>query len=720
MAPSPKPPAARRALLTAGILVLAGASVLAWWVARGPGAGRGPRGGAPPRNLLVITFDTTRADHLSVYGGGAQVPNLEKLAREGVAFEEAFSPAPITLPSHVSLFTGLYPTAHGVRNNGSMRLGDEARTLAEILRDEAFRTAAVIGSQILDSRYGLDQGFELYDDLLPPEEKVTTYFVERPAEAVAKRALEWLAERGPERWFLWIHFFDPHYEYQPPEPYLGRYAHSPYDGEIAYADAQAGRVFDYLTSRGWLDLTLVVVAGDHGESLGEHGETTHGVFIYDSTTRVPLLMRHPGSLGEGLRVQPLVRLVDVMPTALELLGAPRPPQPLHGESLMPLLAGRAEPPRTAWIESWLPRYNYAWSEISAVRDTAWKYVRSPRPELYDLSADAAESRNLAARELARAEEYRARLQGLEASIQPAGGRDLAGAQEIDAEMRETLAGLGYITLGGPEPGAVLPDSKDKIGEYEEMARALALMKKDREAEAIPILEKVLRSNSRSGYLHRRLGNAYRRVGRLQDGIRELLVGLELEPASFGALTDLGGAYFEAGDLRKAEEIYQQVLKINPHVAVAYSNLGLIEQQRGRRAQAMRLYERALEDDPNLLRSLINLGTLYEADKRAAEAVQLYLRAAELDPENEKVFFSAGFLLFQIGRLDEALAVLDRAQRAHPRSVKPGLYKAQVLERRGDLAAAERELRAALTLDPSSVEARRHLASLEARRLRGGS
>ncbi|MEE9219620.1 MAG: sulfatase-like hydrolase/transferase [Acidobacteriota bacterium] len=706
--------------LGAAIVVLAGVSVLIWWWQGCPPeflrAGRGEA----PRNLLVLTFDTTRADHLSIYGGPAEVPNLQRLARNGVRFENAFAPTPLTLPSHVSLFTGLYPVAHGVRNNGAFRLGDEARTLAEVLLESGFRTAAVVGTQVLHSRYGLDQGFELYDDLLPPEEKVDTLFVERPATAVADAGLAWLAGRGEERWFLWLHFFDPHYEYNPPEPYRSRYADSPYDGEIAYADAQAGRVLESLRGRGWLERTLVVMAGDHGESLGEHGERTHGVFIYDATMHVPLLMRHPGRLGRGRTVRSLVSLVDVVPTVLDLLEVPRHDLAPHGETLVPLLAGEQAEPHTAWLESWLPRLNYGWSELSAVRDLEWKYVRAPRAELYHISNDPREQNNLVARELATVEAYRERLQRMERSIEPEGGRNLSRTQEIDEELRKSLQALGYVFV--VEPGAEVegprPDPKDKIGEYEEMARALAFMRKDREEEAIPILMRAIEANPQSGFLVRQLGHAYRRLGRLRDAIRELEKSLKIDPNSFGTLTDLGSAYFEAGEVGRAEGIFRQVLKINEHVAVAHFNLGLIEQTRDHTLEAIGFYERALQDDPNLLRGLVNLATLYETVDRGAEAIELYLRAAELDPENDKLFFSAAYVLFESGGYERALAVLDRAQQAHPQSPKPALYKARVYEKRGDLEAAERELRAALALDPSSAEARRHLDAIARRR--GGS
>ena len=711
----------KRGIIGAAILPLAAVTVLVWWwQVRGAGLPE-PGKGKAPSNLLVFTFDTTRADHLSVYGGKAHVPNLERLAKEGVRFERAFSPTPLTLPSHVSLFTGLYPTTHGVRNNGKFRLGDEALTLAESLRERGFRTAAVIGAHVLDSQYGLDQGFELYDDRLPPEETVRTLYVERPASDVADQGLAWLTKRRQERWFLWLHFFDPHYEYVPPEPYRTQYASSLYDGEIAFADAQAGRVLEFLRERGWLDDTLIIMAGDHGESLGEHGERTHAIFIYDATAHVPLLMRYPARLGKPRSLGELTSLVDVMPTVLDLLEVPRAEMEFHGRSLLPLLSGERVAPRAVWLETWFPHLSYGWSKISGIRDLEWKYVRGAREELYELGSDPGELKNVVARELERAEEYRRRLLKLEQSIQPESGQDLSDTQEIDEEAREALRSLGYIDVASKQEvrEGALPDPKDKIGEHEAMTRALSLMRKERPQEAVPILERAMAANPRSSYLHRNLGKAYRKLGRLEDAIAEFEESLKLDPDNFGTLTDFGSALFEASHIDRAEGHFKAALEINEHVAVAYFNLGLIEQGRDHPAEAVRLYERALEEDPNLLRALVNLGTLYEAAGRAAEAVPLYLRVTELDPSNEKAFFSAALVLFQSESYEEALDVLDRAQRAHPRSAKPALYKARVHEKRGDLAAAERELRLALRLDPGSEEARRHLQAIERRR-RGGS
>ena len=668
------------------------------------------------RNLLVLTFDTTRADHLSVYGGPAKVPHLEGLAREGVRFDHAFAPTPITLPSHVSLFTGLYPAAHGVRNNGTQRLGDEARTLAELLQERGFRTAAVIGSRVLDSRYGLDQGFDLYDDRLPPEERVDTLFAERRAAEVAERGIAWLRERTDERWFLWLHFFDPHWEYRPPEPFRSRYADSPYDGEIAYTDEQAGRVLGFVRERGWLDDTLVVATADHGESLGEHGESSHGIFLYDATMRIPLLMRHPGRLGRGQTVGQMVSLVDVMPTVLAVLDVPAGGTPFHGRPFSPGSGEGEEPGRLVWMESWMPRLSYGWSELLAVRDRRWKYIRAPRVELYDLAADPGERRDLVAAEEDRAAGYRRRLEEMEALISAA--QTPARNREPAPSERRALESLGYVSARRVVPTGA--DPKDKIVEYESVQRALELVSRERYAEAIPGLGELVRRNPRSTFLCQHLGNALRHAGRPDDGIRQLGRCAELDPEDFGTFLDLGSAFLTAGDLGAAEERLRRALELNPHLAQAWHNLGLVAARRERVEEAVRMYERALEEDPNLLRSLVNLGRLYETAGRTDEAIRLYLQVADLDPGNGRAFFSAGYLLFKGGRHQEALVVLDRAAHVDPDSPLPYLYRAQVYLALDDLDAAEREFREALARDPGSEDARRGLTAIQRRRTRDRS
>ncbi len=677
--------------------------------------GPGRESGEAARHLLLVTFDTTRADHLSVYGGRAKVPHLERMAADGVRFDQALAPTPLTLPSHVSLFTGRYPPAHGVHNNGTYVLGDEAVSLTEILRAGGFQTAAILGSLVLDSRYGLDQGFELYDDQMPSQQTPGTLNVERPAEEVADRALAWLEARGEERWFLWLHFFDPHWEYRAPEPYGSDYSATPYDGEIAYADAQLGRVLDQLARRGWLDDTLVVLTSDHGESLDEHGESTHGLFVYDATTRIPLLMRHPGRLGQGRTVESLVSLVDVAPTILEVLGLPRGDLPAAGRSLLPVLEGEEGEPPAVFLETWAPRLDYGWSELTAIRDVRWKYIRAPRPELYDLQADPLELTDLAAVEPERVREYAGKLEALESSI--SSGDPTAERQQLDPQVRKALESLGYLSTGRAGSGSGA-DPKDKVMEMEAIQDAVEMLFHRRYDEAILGLQTLLLNNPDSPRLRQHLGNALLQTGRIHEAIAEFERSVQLAPEDFGLRTSLGSAYMRAGDSARAERSFLAVLAVNAHVAEVHHNLGLLAQGRGDTEAALASYENALAEDPTLLRAAVNLGLLYEKAARPRDAVRMYLRVAQLEPQNVRALFSAAFILVQNGAYQEALAVLDQARLSHPQSPLPHIYRSQVYRRMGDLQAAEQELQAALALDPDSAEAHQALEAMQSKRGEG--
>ena len=677
-----------------------------------PGA---TQAGPPAHNLLIITVDTVRPDHLSVYGGDqVVVPHMERLAREGVTFDQAFTVAPLTLPAHASLFTGLHPTAHGIHNNGTYRLGDSASTLAEKLQGAGFRTGAVVGAQVLHSQYGLAQGFDFYDDRLEVKERLgSVYHADRPGREVVDRGLRWLQESTDQRWFLWLHLFDPHSEYTPPEPYRSWYADSPYHGEIAYADQQVGRVLDYLRAQGSLDRTLVVVTSDHGESLGEHGEKTHGIFVYDSTVRIPLLMRLPGRLPAGRRVREVASLVDVAPTVLELLDVPAAEAGFQGISLAGAPSRPPSPDRATLLECRAPLELFGWSPLQAVRTRDWKYIQAPRPELYGLAADPAELHDLSAARSDQAIELRTRLEAAISRWTPA-DRQLAVHQSVTARERRSLESLGYISSlrTGSEDGP-LPDPKDRVDSYTRLMETVSLVVAGRSAEALPQLQELVRDNPNSAYLQAHLGNVLRQLGRYPESARHLRRSSDLDPTTAGTFLDLGTTYLEMGSLDRAAAAFLHASELNPALATAFHNLGLVEQQRGHTEQAIARYEKAIATEPDLIGSLVNLGLLYEEVGRTDEAVELYLRAADLDPENQRTFFSASYLLFVGGRFGDALSVLERAKKAHPRSPQPPLYKARVYQRLGDLDSAEREVREALDLDPASREARRAMSHLEA-------
>src|SRR3954463_9218229 len=348
-------------------------------------------------NLLIVTLDTTRADRIHAYGfDGIETPNLDRMAREGVLFEQAVAPAPLTLPAHSSIFTGRFPPAHGVRDNGGFFLDARETTLAERLQARGFRTGGFVGAYVLDHKWGIAQGFQTYfDDFdLSKYQSLSLGSVDRPGNEVADKALQWLDGVGSKRFFGWVHFYDAHSPYDPPEPFKSRYAGHPYIGEIAFVDSQVGRLLAYLDAHHLADNTVVIVMGDHGESLGEHGEGTHGFFVYQATMHVPLLVRAPYDLMAGRRVADTVRSIDILPTALELLGVPSS-EHLEGTSVVPLMTGaKKELGLAAYSEAIYPRFHFGWSDLRALTSGRYKYVAAPRPELYDLQEDPGETRNL--------------------------------------------------------------------------------------------------------------------------------------------------------------------------------------------------------------------------------------------------------------------------------------------------------------------------------------
>ena len=409
----------------------------------------------PPRlNVVVLTLDTTRADRLSPYGfADISLPHLERLAREGVLFEQASTTVPLTLPAHASLFTGLLPPEHGVRDNADPRMADSKTTLAETLSAAGFRTGAFVGSIVLDPERGLKQGFDVYKGVLRGP-RDTPQGRQRRADAVMDDAIEWLGTVGESQFFLWAHLYDPHRPYEPPEPYASTYGHNPYLGEIAFADAQIGRLLQELERRSVLDRTIVVVLADHGESLGDHGERDHGVFVYESVIRVPLIIRAPKVAPA--RVDGVVRVIDVMPTVLAMLRVPAPPS--QGVNLIELMTGRTDDLKlTAYSESMYPE-RLGWSSLRAVRDGRFKYIEAPRPELYDLLDDPFEQSNIYESRRATAASMKASIRQFSHSASGTPDRAVA----VSPELQTQLQALGYVAGSArpAAPGASRPDPKD--------------------------------------------------------------------------------------------------------------------------------------------------------------------------------------------------------------------------------------------------------------------
>ena len=581
--------------LASAALCTAAAVLIPVWAAAPPAA--------PPRpNLVVVTLDTVRADRLGAYGHAtAATPRLDRLAREGALVERAQAVAPLTLPAHASLFTALYPPAHGVRDNADFILPASATTLAEVLAARGYRTAAVVGAAVLARTQGLAQGFASYDEpgaeppraaqgAAPPKAAAASPatatlrpIVERRASEVTDRALAALDRLAPGPFFLWVHYFDAHAAYEPPEPYRTRFKSAPYDGEIAYVDAQIGRLLDALAAKGLGGRTLVAVVGDHGEGLGEHGESTHGVFLYETTLAVPLILRMPGRVAAGARVAGPVSQVDFAPTLLELLGAP--PLPLaQGMSIAKALAGgasaagpaaataraaavpaAADPgaPRPLYSETLYAERAYGWAPLFALRLGASKLIDAPRPELFELANDPREQKNLAAGQPALLTERQAELARLREAI---GGADPAAESPADAERRAQLEALGYASAGrgaARATGAPHLDPKDGIRFEMAIEEGRAALVSGRPADALARLAPVLEADPGNAAALSLSGVALFATGRRDEGLARLERAVATSGSTFEYRINYGAALYQAGRPSLAVEQFRAALALQP-------------------------------------------------------------------------------------------------------------------------------------------------------------
>jgi arylsulfatase A-like enzyme len=511
-----------------------------------------------PDRVVLVTIDTLRADHVGCYGSQhARTPVLDTLAAAGVRFTAAVSPAPLTLPSHASLLTGLDPPGHGVRHNSIHRLADGLPTLAEHAQAAGFASAAFVGSLVLDRRFGLARGFAAYDDRMQGHSSRLAGFAERPADRVVDAALAWL-ERAPQRFLLWVHFYDPHADHIPPKGFAAAFASHPYDGEIAFADLQLGRLLDGVRARFGGDGLLVAVTSDHGESLGEHGERTHSYTVYDATQRIPLILAGTG-IPRGKVVDAPVGLVDVAPTLLAAIrAAPLPDS--DGRDLAPLLAGGPAPARTLYVETLATWLDYGWSPLVGLRTDAFKYIRAPRRELYDLRSDPGELHDVAAA----SPEIVERLDAdLERHLER--GRRVAETVEVGAEDRARLESLGYVVpaaaAGGARPDrGEGPDPKDEMSLLERVADAQLHGQRGRFREGLDLLRGVENPPTHLSVLRAAL--AYH-AGEYALAASDAARALAAEPRRADAVLVYASALEAQGDMAGARAAYERAVSLMP-------------------------------------------------------------------------------------------------------------------------------------------------------------
>lgn len=654
--------------------------------------------------MLLVTIDTLRADHVGCYGAArARTPVLDALAAGGVRFATALSPAPLTLPAHASLMTALDPPAHGVRHNGSFTLAGSIPTLAERMRARGFATAAFVGALVLDRRFGLERGFDRYDDDMGARRSGLVGYAERPANLVVDAALAWLAA-APPSWFAWIHFYDPHAGYDPPPGFAVAFASAPYDGEVAFVDSELGRLLAGVRERYGEEGTLVVVTADHGESLGEHGEPTHSYTLYDATQRVPLILSGPG-LPKGRVVEGVARLVDVAPTLLARAGA-EPLPDTAGADLGPLLADREREPRLAYMETLAPQLDFGWSALYGLRTSDWKLIRAPSPELYALAQDPGETRNL----IGEHTEVVERLEPLLEAKLDAAPRAPASRIELAAEERERLQSLGYLagtTTGAAELGRVGGlDPKEQMGVLATLNRGLEILTAGRPGEALALLEPLGDQGPQLAVLR---AAAALRAGNPVIAERDARAALRDDPARGDALLLLAQALEQARRFPEARESYARAEQNDPGVAEPVVGLGRIAEAEGDRAGAARLYARARQARAGGPEAVWRLAALAREDGRPEEAQALLAgidAEALLQPEAALRMAQAEIAA---GEPAAAFRRLEAARAANPTSVVLASRHGTLLEEAGRLEEALTAREATLALQPGTPALENDLA-----------
>jgi arylsulfatase A-like enzyme/Tfp pilus assembly protein PilF len=695
----------RRPALLVAALGLAAAVALS--VARaGPPAPEAPR-----PNILLITLDTTRADHLGCYGWThARTPNLDALAHRGALFERCDTAAPITLTSHATILTGLFPPRHGVRDNGIFTLPAKVETAASRLRAAGYDTAAVVSAVVLARRYGLDRGFRIYDDEMGPASASGAEASERTAQATTAAALAALAKlRAP--FFLWVHYFDPHEEYRPPERIARSMGgpHPLYDGEIAFADEQIGALLTALPSP-----TGVVAVGDHGEMLGERGEPTHGLLLYAGARRVPLILAGP-DVPAGRRVPCLVRTADATPTLLAWARVTTT-EPLDGAPLLPLPSA-SDCGRVSYTESFLPFFAYHWYPPRALSDGRQFFLRSPEASLYAIAEDPSETHDAAAAEPGVARAWERRLDDLLAAAgeRPDGDVNVSAQTPASDEDARKLLSLGYLSGGGGLVDRKLPDPRGMTGIARDLHEATRQMQQDRFAEALPSLKSVLRRDPRNFTALTLAARCLQETGQCAEAIPLFRRASQENPRSEVPVVDSAGCLLALGRKDEAMDEFRRALALDPTQAESAAGLARLLAAAGDRAAALQVLEGALSAGSHAPKVFLERGTILAQSGRLSDAYASFREASRRNPDDPVALENAARAAYQLGRPAESAALYEELVKRTPTSESWRTLGAIYLSKLDDRANGLRCFREALRLelDPAiREEIRRIIGGLE--------
>ena len=676
-----------------------------------------------PRHLVLVTIDTLRADRLSAYGNRAALtPHLDRLAREGALALDMSVQVPLTRPSHTTILTGLYPAEHGIRDNVSPALADGVPTLATRLAAAGFQTAAFVSSVVLSRQSGLARGFDTYSDRFEVGADDARFLntIQRRGDGPTAEAIAWIEGHRTSRFFLWLHLYDPHDPYEPPEPFASRYADLPYDGEVAFTDDLVGRLEGALGRLGLGPETLLVVTADHGEGLGDHGEAVHGYFVYESTLAVPLLLRGPG-IPAGTRLAVTARSVDLLPTLTDLLGLPTAEGTrVSGRSLAVALRGGASPSNEpTYAESLTPLLHFGWSDLRSLRDGRWKYIQAPRPELYDLRDDPKEAHDLALEQPKRTEALRLALaRRLEAERQSA--QAPAAAAAVPPELLEQLGALGYVGAGGGAtvgtPGA---DPKDKLEDYKAvntlMREGLTRLRENDPAGASARFQKLLARGVLSFEVHYYLARALLQQKQPGPAARHFEEALLRLPAYGAAYVGLAECALAKGDTQGALATLRKGQALAPRDARLFETEALVWRRLEKPREAMAALEKALPLAPKDALLRVKLAELHRDAREPARAVALFREAVALDPEPADYWNSLGMVLGASELLADAEQAFREAQKRNPKEAQYAYNLGLTLQRRGRSGDAAPEFRRALELNPGFEPARARLREMGQKR-----
>jgi len=688
-----------------------------------------------PWNVLLVTFDTTRADRIGCYGNeDIETPTLDNLAANGIRFANTMSTNPITAPSHTAIHTGRFPNAHGVRDNGLYKLGDAQVTLAEILKDNGYATAASIGAFPLSSTFGLNQGFDIYDDHLTGEyenhlgaraiPKDRLFFDERKAAQVNEAILPWLDDHAQNPFFLWVHYFDPHQPFEPDPPFNERYADDLYNGEIAYTDAAMGFLLRYIERLGVLENTLVVMTADHGEGLGDHNELTHAVLAYNSTLHVPLIIRPPkGVAPEGKVIEERVGTVDILPTILDLLnispeqtpGEAITPSSIQGRSLVPTWEGQPQPDRLLYAENLSGALTHGWGELRVLYEGDLKYIHGPRPELFDLDQDPDELNNLYDTRQEDAATLRFKLKEF---LKNQSLEGVSSTEVISEEIKEQLAALGYLRAsesGGETTIEVLRDDgippQDRVGDINDMSAAKHLLYKGQFAQALPYVERLMKAAPDSPTYQELYGSALANLNRLDEAWELLQRMRQRGKVSESFLISISSQRFAAGHTEESLEALEAFVENRPTPKSTWV-LSTFYQSLGREEDSAATLRKALELDETYTNARIDLAVHHIRKDRLDLAEKEFQRCLKDDPYNPKAHYNYATFLFQFGSPDAASSHYERAIELRPGYLMARYAFISLKLSQGDLDRANAAFNELKELAPESMETRNAQAMLE--------